>query len=340
MLNADFEAIHADPTWLWPPRLESSTTVDNLSLLPLTIRDWIVRTEEVFQSKGAYPTAQPAAEDVSWVAAVESFSCPGEVMNIAYRYPASRYLSYFAGMLIDAVVGAEADWSAVTHFSAYYSASHLPLTACSRGAGRLSLFSLGLGQTTEPSFNFELWSTTIGTVGLPRLQTATTTPIVQPITETDWGFQSGSRSLDFAETARTLRAWLGVTYEDLAAISGVGRTTFFDWARTGRTARPTTTRRLLRLYALARALVERLGVIEAATWFRAGQPARIDLLRAGDFDTVERAATAALFRPTRERRVDYAAFAPESDFDVGSNQPVPAVLRSAAVPRRIKYPRA
>jgi len=82
-----------------------------------------------------------------------------------------------------------------------------------------------------------------------------------------------------------------------------------------------------------------MGATEAAAWLRAGNPSPLDLIRKDDFDTMERAAAVSLFR-SAERRVDYAAFAPEADFDVGPPEPGLAVRRTERGVRRIKLPRA
>jgi hypothetical protein len=133
---------------------------------------------------------------------------------------------------------------------------------------------------------------------------------------------------DFWEIAKKLHGWLGLTYDDLASITGNGKSTFYDWRHTERTPRPATTQPLLRLYAVSRAMVDLLGASNAAAWFRAGQPSPVDLLRKKDFDAAEQAAAAVLFRQPKGRSPDYTAFAPQPDFDIISPDS-PALTRRA-----------
>lgn len=147
-------------------------------------------------------------------------------------------------------------------------------------------------------------------------------------------------SLDPNVITKKLVTWLGITYAQLAEITGIGRTTFFDWRRSQRSARPSTTQSLLRVYALARAIVGHFGETDAAAWFRAGQPSTLDHLLSKNFDAAEQAAARVLFGQPRERPVNYAAYAPESDVDVGitENLSGPQVRRSKRSTRRGRLP--
>jgi hypothetical protein len=119
--------------------------------------------------------------------------------------------------------------------------------------------------------------------------------------------------------ADDLRDWLDITYDDLARMTGVGRTTFYDWKRENRAPRPATTQRLRRLHGLVRAIRAELGFSEAADWFRTGTPAPIDLLLAGNYEGVERLAQQILFRQPYQRGPNFAAYAPydpETDIDL------------------------
>jgi hypothetical protein len=141
--------------------------------------------------------------------------------------------------------------------------------------------------------------------------------------------------------AEDLRAWLGVTYDDLAAITGIGKTTFHHWKRTGAEPRPSTTYRLRSVHALVRALIAKLGVTGATEWLRVGTPAPIDLLLQGNYARVESLAHDVLFNQAALPERNFSAFAPydpEVDFEVRS----PAVTGNDAQPlrpRRIRLTR-
>lgn len=143
---------------------------------------------------------------------------------------------------------------------------------------------------------------------------------------------------DLADAAEKLHGWLSLTYDELAAITGIGKTTFFDWRRTERTPRPSTIHKLLRLYAVARAMVDVRGATDAAAWFRTGQPAPLDLLRRQDFAGVEQAAAAVLFRRPKGRGIDYTGFAPLPNFDIAPTDSSGLVRRTPRGARRVKLP--
>jgi hypothetical protein len=87
--------------------------------------------------------------------------------------------------------------------------------------------------------------------------------------------------------AEELRDWLDLTYEDLAAITGIGRSTLFSWRhpQTGRSeVRPRRARlgRLNLLHAVIGELVDVLGVDRARAAIREGDPSRLDRLRDAD----------------------------------------------------------
>lgn len=93
-----------------------------------------------------------------------------------------------------------------------------------------------------------------------------------------------SRALEAAEE---LRRWLDLTYDDLAAITGIGRSTLFSWRhpQPGRPevrARRARLGRLNLLHAVIGELVDVLGVDEARHAMRGGDPSRLDRLRDAD----------------------------------------------------------
>jgi hypothetical protein len=74
---------------------------------------------------------------------------------------------------------------------------------------------------------------------------------------------------------------------------------------------------LLRLYALAQALLGHLGESEeAAAWLRAGSPSPLQLLKRGEFDKVEDAVAALVFEDSTVGYEPHRAFRPDEDFDV------------------------
>lgn len=144
---------------------------------------------------------------------------------------------------------------------------------------------------------------------------------------------------DATAAADELRRWLGLTYEELEAATGIGRTTFHYWRREGGTPRPITMRKLLRVHALARAVVATLGADGARTWFSAGPERPLDLLLAGKIEAAEEAAAALLFRGAGSARGEcfsVPTFAPEPEFDI-EGAPPPRPLRRA--PKRARRER-
>jgi transcriptional regulator with XRE-family HTH domain len=138
-----------------------------------------------------------------------------------------------------------------------------------------------------------------------------------------------------------LRQWLDLTYEDLEKITGIAKNTFHHWRREKATPRPSTVRRLLRVYALAHALVERLGVERAVEWFRTGPRSPLDLLLAGDVEAAENAAHVLLYRDLPRHlhdRIDYSPFTLEPDFEVRIALNPKPLQRATRHPKRGRLP--
>jgi hypothetical protein len=141
--------------------------------------------------------------------------------------------------------------------------------------------------------------------------------------------------------ADDLRNWLNVTYEDLAGITGVGKTTFHHWKRTGAEPRPATTYRLRSVHALVRALIAKLGTAGASDWLRVGTPSPFDLLLQGKYGRVETMAHDVLFSqagPPERNFSGFAPYDPETDFEMRSPAN-PERLSQPLKPRRIRLPR-
>lgn len=92
------------------------------------------------------------------------------------------------------------------------------------------------------------------------------------------------------EATHCLLRWFDLTYNELSAITGVARGSFFYWQRTGATPYRKSLRKLWRLYALADAVVGKIGERAAAEWLRTGDPTPMNLLREGRIDEAENRA--------------------------------------------------
>jgi hypothetical protein len=141
--------------------------------------------------------------------------------------------------------------------------------------------------------------------------------------------------------ADDLRNWLNVTYEDLAGITGVGKTTFHHWKRTGAEPRPATTHRLRSVHALVRALIGKLGMAGATEWLRVGTPSPFDLLLQGKYGRVEAKAHDVLFSQAGRPERNFSGFTPydpETDFEVRSPT-VHGAANQPLNPRRIRLTR-
>lgn len=137
--------------------------------------------------------------------------------------------------------------------------------------------------------------------------------------------------------ADNLRLWLGLTYDELESITSIAKNTFHHWHRTGATPRPSTVRKLLRAYALTRAVMQQLGHQGAVDWFRAGPHSPLGAMLNGDLAAAEHAAHALLFsQATRDHdhRIGYSPFAPDPEFDVQSPADSLPLRRASRSPRR------
>lgn len=146
---------------------------------------------------------------------------------------------------------------------------------------------------------------------------------------------------DALHAADELRAWLDLTYDDLAAITGIAKNTFHHWRRTGARPRPSTARRLWRVHALVRALIARLGRQPAVAWLRTGPRSPLSLLLEGDLEGAEEAAHALLFRhPTArpDEQPGYAPFHLEPEFEVRAELPAAPLRRAPRRPTRGRRP--
>jgi hypothetical protein len=123
------------------------------------------------------------------------------------------------------------------------------------------------------------------------------------------------------EAAEELRSWLDLTYDDLAAITGIGRSTLFSWrhpppGRSEVRVRRGRLGRLNLLHAVIGELVDVLGVDEARDAIREGNPSRLDQLRNADEEDLQSVVTEieALIEPAMSAR-SAEAFAAVQTYD-------------------------
>jgi hypothetical protein len=114
-------------------------------------------------------------------------------------------------------------------------------------------------------------------------------------------------------------------------MTGIGRTTFFYWKRTGATPHPRTLRPLWRLYALAQSLREVLGEGGVLAWLSSGSPSHREMLMAGDLEEVERRAHRLLFQQPSTPASRFRAVGEE---DIQPLEQMALTERSGARPRR------
>ncbi len=126
-------------------------------------------------------------------------------------------------------------------------------------------------------------------------------------------------------------SWLGITYDELAQIVGVGRSTLFHWRRGEGPPRASNTRNISRLHALASLLVKRFGVKGAQSWLQAGPDRAWDYLIAGDIASVEERLRSKFFNQ------DGRNFAPTPTIGDEDDLP-PLVMPQKAQTRRAKRP--
>jgi hypothetical protein len=105
----------------------------------------------------------------------------------------------------------------------------------------------------------------------------------------------GDENTTVLQMVDDLRAWLDLTYDELASVSGVSRGAFFYWRAQNGSPRPSTTRRIARVHALADLLTRRFGSAGARSWLGAGDPSALELLLDQNLTEVERRARDSLF---------------------------------------------
>jgi hypothetical protein len=119
------------------------------------------------------------------------------------------------------------------------------------------------------------------------------------------------------DAAIELKSFLGLSWDHLSKMTDVNRGTYLYWQRSGGHPRPTTLRKLMRVYSLAFTVARELGDMEAAAWFRRGSPSPLELLSGGDLAAAERAARESLPTGTPPRRARLGRVDPRDSEGVG-----------------------
>lgn len=165
---------------------------------------------------------------------------------------------------------------------------------------------------------------------------APATPIASRVEEATEG-ETAPR-LSALAALDTIRQELGLTIDDVARITGIGRTTFHYWRRTGAEPRPSTVRSLWRLQALVMAIVRARGHEAGLGWLRAGTPSPLDRLLAGEIDCVEGLSSGWLFDQPAIRRAERSVATEEEPGAYSVPATAPA-HRSSRRPVRVSHAR-
>jgi hypothetical protein len=161
---------------------------------------------------------------------------------------------------------------------------------------------------------------------------APATPVVSRVAEAGEG--EPAPRLSALEALDAVRQELGLTIDDVARITGIGRTTFHYWRRTGAEPRPSTVRSLWRLYALVMAIVRARGHEAGLGWLCAGTPSPLDRLLAGEINRVEDLSSGWLFDQPSIRRAERSVASEEEPGMYSVPATAPA-RRSGRKPARV-----
>jgi len=102
-------------------------------------------------------------------------------------------------------------------------------------------------------------------------------------------------------TRNTLKQWFGVTQEDLAGLVGIAPATLSNIGKAGRTPRASSTRTLLRVYAIADQMRRAVGDVQGERWLRS---IGLQILRDNGVDALERVSDKQLFTTLDRRLAD------------------------------------
>jgi hypothetical protein len=141
---------------------------------------------------------------------------------------------------------------------------------------------------------------------------------------------------DAAAIPRQIVDWLGLTYDQLATITGISRATFFYWRRPGAQPRPDSVRGLQQLYASTSLLVRRFGASGARAWLHSGPAPAWEYLIAGDFASLEDRVRSSLFATSLQARPLNRLLLDEASpvIPAAPRDPAHSPHRSKRVPKR------
>jgi|SRR5450756_503552 len=140
------------------------------------------------------------------------------------------------------------------------------------------------------------------------------------------------------DLVRELKSRLDLTWQDAEEATGIDRNTFLNWQRTGAVPRPSTVRKLMRVYGLVSALESAVGRDGSLAWLHTGSPSWIDVLKRGDLSAFE-SAVKALLDGDDIKPSTLFAYRPEPDDDeVVPLPPARSFRKSDRPPRRSRLP--
>ena len=146
-------------------------------------------------------------------------------------------------------------------------------------------------------------------------------PITSPASASDMpttpALSSRTTAPDPLSAAVELKSFLGLSWDQLSEITDVNRGTYLYWQRSGGHPRPTTLRKLMRVYSLAFTVARELGDMPAVAWFRQGSPSPLDLMSSGDLAAAEQAARQSLPKAAPPRRALLGRVDPRDTEGVG-----------------------
>jgi len=130
-----------------------------------------------------------------------------------------------------------------------------------------------------------------------------------------------------------LVAWLGITFDELARMTGISRSALFYLKKTGASPRPGNERQLLRVFSVASILVRRFGQEGARRWLHSDGSDAWELLKDGELAEAEELVRSRLFGtrsyPARSGR----SLPDETTFSGGVGSDV-SIKRASRRPKR------
>jgi len=145
-------------------------------------------------------------------------------------------------------------------------------------------------------------------------------------------FSASASAASPLKAVKELKDFLGLTWRQVEAATGIDENTFYYWQRAHATPRPSTVRKLMGVYGLLYALVRSSGEEEALAWLDEGSPHRRDLLLAGEVKRLRAELDRLIGAPTRPPI--YHAYGTEEELDEPSVSPRAAPRLASRTPIR------